>query len=343
MASAKPTYLDAVRMIDMLKILEETPVRERLVTALADRIGVSTKTIKRYADALHDYVSTDDGEPIVTRLGSGKAMTVRLAHQAEPVSARIFNYAAVWAATRSITAGKGSALGDAAEPALRELKLGLPDGVDDLARRVEECFVYLPFGPKNYRTGVIEEILNVVIPATLYRNRLKLRYRNASGRRFRCMVEPYAIVMYRDGLYVMGKLLNRRGGPEIRLYSVDRILEAERDSKRKFKPPTNFDAQDHLKGSLGLWQTGRKPRRIRIAFDHKVVDAVKERQWPGSPRWVDLPDGRVELRLRVPITPEVVTWIVAWGDMAEVTAPVALRNDVRGVIERALNRYNDAD
>jgi predicted DNA-binding transcriptional regulator YafY len=336
MPSAQPTYSDGIQMIQMLQMLEASANRELRIDAVADRLEVHRRTVIRYVDALHGSVDDQQGRPIVERIGIGKAATVKLGTLGAPIAARIFQYAAVYAATRALTAGDGSLLGDSAEGLLRDLEAGLDLRLRPLARRVREAFVYVPFGPKDHRAA--EDALDVMVQAVLRRHPVRVRYTAASGYRMRRTLKPYTLVMYRDGLYALART-RTRSGDDMRLFAVERISDAELVRDRTFEVPDDFDPRARFEGTLGLWQSDRRPQKVRIAFDDAVVDLVKERRWPGPTRWRERDDGRGELELRVPVTPEVYTWILTWGPLAEVLTPRKLRNEVAGALRKALAQY----
>jgi len=54
----------------------------------------------------------------------------------------------VFAATRCLPTGEGSPLGDSAELLVAKLEKGFEPRLVLLVRRVQESFVYVPFGPK---------------------------------------------------------------------------------------------------------------------------------------------------------------------------------------------------
>jgi len=336
MPSAQPTYSDGIQMVQMLQMLEASANRELRIDAVADRLEVHRRTVIRYVDALHGSVDDQQGRPIVERVGVGKVATVKLGTLGAPIAARIFQYAAVYAATRALTTGDGSLLGDSAEGLLRDLEAGLDLRLRPLARRVREAFVYVPFGPKDHRT--VEDALDVLVQAVLRRHPVRVRYRAASGYRMRRTLEPYTLVMYRDGLYALARTRSK-GGADLRLFAVERILAAELVRDRTFDVPEDFDPRTWFDGTLGVWRNNKRPQRVRIAFDERVVDLVKERRWPGPTRWRERDDGRGELELRVPVTPEVYTWILTWGPLAEVLTPKRLRSQVAEALREALAQY----
>jgi len=337
MAGTRPTYSDAIQVVQMLQWLEDSANRQLRIDAIAERMEVHRRTVIRYVDALHAAVDNEYGEPIVERVGTGASAVVRLGRRVQPLSSRIFQFAAIYAATRSLEAGGGSLLADATSPLLEEMEAGFEMAMRPVARRVHDAFHYVPFGPKDYRAN--EDALDVLVRGALYHRPVTVRYRTMDGWKIRKKIEPFTLLTYRDGLYVLARQEAKRG-TRMRLYAVDRVIEADLHRDEQFSIPPNYRPEAFFEGSLGLWQTDKRAQRIRIAFDAEVVDAVKERQWPGSVGWEALEDGRAALELKIPVTPEVVTWIITWGRTAEVLAPKTLRRKVKSELQAALARYS---
>ena len=53
----------------------------------------------------------------------------------------------------------------------------------------------------------------------------------------------------------------------------------------------------------------------------------------------ELPDGRVELTVKVAGIVEIRPWIMSWGDAVEVLEPPALRDVVATAVRRLSERY----
>lgn len=337
MSSQGPSYSDAIQMIQMLQMLEDSANRSLRIDTIAERLEVHRRTIFRYVEALNAAVDNEFGEPIVARVGVGKMAQAQLARRAQPLSSRIFQFAAIHAAVNTLTAGGGSVLGDSADALRQNLEVGLDDAIKPLARRVYRSFFYVAFGPKDYRAR--EDVLDLAVQGLLRRHPLKIRYRTADGHKMRRVIEPYTLVMYRDGLYLLARDVPRRGAPRKYLYAIDRISAADLDRKTTFTVPMDFDPAEEFAGCLGLWQADEEPETIRIAFDADVAPAAKERQWPGNNGWTEIDNGRSVLELSIPITPEVLTWIITWAESAEVLAPDSLRTEIRDRLRAAAAQY----
>ncbi len=337
MTTSSPSYRDGLAMVRIIQMLEQSRHRSMLLNRIADVLEVHRRTARRYVQALEESATTSDGDPLVCIEGRGVHATVVLAEQREPTSARIYQYAAVFAATRCLTVGKGSPLGDSAEQLVGRLERGFERRLLPMVNRVQDSFVYVPFGPKDYRQS--EEILDTIVQASVHRRPLKLRYRTRTGWSYRCHFEPWTVVLYRDALFVHG--LQQDTGPAggVRLLAVDRVEQAEIDRSHHFDVPEDYDPQQWFGEQLGLWHEGSQAERVRIAFSERSALTAKERLWPGQVGWSEADDGRWVLELEIPVTPEVMTWVLTWGAEAEVLGPTSLREWVVEVLEGAVGQY----
>lgn len=341
MSNTPPNYRDGIAMVRLLQMLERTRRCALPLDEIAERLEVHRRTVQRYVKVLSESCSTVDGEPIVSIEGRGASAAAVLASQREPTSARLFQYAAVFAATRTLVTGEGSLLGDAAEHLVSTLEKGFEPRLLPLVRRAQESFVYIPFGPKDYRP--VEDVLDAVVQGSVYRKLLDLRYCTRAGWEYRCRFEPWTVVLYRDALFVHGLQHGVGAAGGARLLAIDRIQEAELVRGERFEIPEEYDPEAWFEGQLGLWQDDGAPERVRVAFTETAARSARERLWPGQVGWTEAADGRSILELRVPVTPEVLTWALTWGADAEVLGPPGLRSGVREVLERAAARYDNQE
>jgi len=66
---------------------------------------------------------------------------------------------------------------------------------------------------------------------------------------------------------------------------------------------------------------------------------VRETVWHRSQVLTDLPDGRLEMTVRVAGIVEIRPWILSWGDQVEVLEPADLRDAVSAAVRGAAARY----
>jgi predicted DNA-binding transcriptional regulator YafY len=77
---------------------------------------------------------------------------------------------------------------------------------------------------------------------------------------------------------------------------------------------------------------------VRVFFDDKVSRFVRRRRWHPTQEVKRVPNG-IELAMEVSGTVELVSWVLGFGDQAEVLEPASLRDQVAAELGRASARY----
>lgn len=334
---SEPGYSTAMHMFGMLRMLQARGGRGMPVNDLAEDLGVHRRTVVRYLKALSASVDDDRGEPIVRREHRDGVAWAVLNGVRSSVAANVYQYAAVFAATRHL--GHTSVLKESADNVLDRVE-EMDDLPPALVARVASSFHYVGFGPKDY--GSDERVLDVLIRATLHRRLVCVHYKkpgqdDATVRQ----LEPWTLVMYRDGLYLLARDAVAPAGVGPRLFAVDRMDAAGLFKGSSFEIPEDYDPDAFFEGQLGLWQTDGPPERVRLAFEPSAAWWARERSWPGFVGW-SVNGQRHILELDVPVTPEVIAWATAWGPGLEVLAPVRMREAVADRHAAALARYRPA-
>jgi len=78
--------------------------------------------------------------------------------------------------------------------------------------------------------------------------------------------------------------------------------------------------------------------QIVIRFNEQVADYIREKRWHDSQRLVELPDGGVELHLKLSSLPEVERWILSWAGNAVAIQPPQLAEMIRKSAENILKQ-----
>ncbi|WP_287152434.1 transcriptional regulator [Candidatus Solincola tengchongensis] len=145
-------------------------------------------------------------------------------------------------------------------------------------------------------------------------------------------VDPYGFLFRSNAWYLVG-YCHLRG--EIKIFKVDRILEAELLGDR-FQLPEDFSIREYMGDA---WQVLRgEPREVEIRFSPQVAPYVKESIWHFSQRCRDCEDGSAVLSFRVSGLTEICSWLMAFGGEAEVLRPPELKEMLleraRGIVEK---------
>lgn len=189
---------------------------------------------------------------------------------------------------------------------------------------------------KNVGLGKADMIVfNALSGATLKQNEVEFHYRKpgetkSSPRR----VQPYHLANRENLWYLVAFDCERAG---LRTFALPRISNPV-VLKSQFTRPADFSPEKFFANALGVLG-GDRDYRVTIRFQSSVADRVREREWHESQQLRDLPDGRLELTLRLGALPEIERWILTWGEQAEVIQPKELRERLKATATALRKMY----
>jgi predicted DNA-binding transcriptional regulator YafY len=168
------------------------------------------------------------------------------------------------------------------------------------------------------------EHVALIEQAMLERRRLDMRYYSMSrDEESRRQVDPYHLTVFEGGFYLLGYCHLRRTE---RVFSVERIRELKMLATR-FTARPGFNAQEYLHHAWGIIKGDIVP--VKVIFSRSVARYIRDRLWHPTQKIRELPDGRLEMTLRVADTLEVRRFILGYGGQAEVVEPQSLREALR--------------
>lgn len=146
------------------------------------------------------------------------------------------------------------------------------------------------------------------------------------------VVEPYHLLPYGRSWHLIAYDHRRK---EVLEFKVDRIQSAEL-LDTAYSIPLDFDVDVYLGDSWGLMRgSARTPEKVILLFDVQAGRWVAEERWHKSQQSELLPDGRVRMTFFVGVTPEMVNWLLYYGERVYVEWPEWLRGEVREAHRRA--------
>ena len=164
------------------------------------------------------------------------------------------------------------------------------------------------------------EHVALIQKALLDRRCLDMRYYSMSrDEENQRQVNPYHLTVFDGGFYLVGYCHLRKTE---RIFAVERIRELKMLAMH-FKVRPGFNAEEYLKHAWGIVKGD--VATVRAIFSGSIARYVRDRLWHPSQKLRDLPDGRLEMTLRVADTLEVRRWILGLGPWAEVMEPLSLR------------------
>lgn len=208
--------------------------------------------------------------------------------------------------------------------------------------RLEDRFLYLPSAPMKPLTTDASEVVDTMLDACAQLRVCRISYRKSdkSDTGEPLTVHPYAVVIYKDMIYVVCHVLERNG---IRTLRMDRILDADADPLQHFKLPDDFSVDRYFEGQFGVHH-GETPTRVVIDFTGWGADFVRARSFPGEgggeATCEPLPGGGCRLTMVVFSTLELQSWVLSFGNTARVIEPPELAEQVANELRSAAAHYD---
>ncbi len=209
----------------------------------------------------------------------------------------------------------------------------LRDGVESLLAKIEATFSEKEreyFGDlvfthvakltpsKDYRRHAAT--VGVLSRACLERRNVELSYRAHGDKPKSYAFSPYCVAYSGGELYTIGWSHFRKA---VRTLRVDRIASI-RPGAAKFERPKEFDPEDYLGRSFGMYSEGEQTQ-VRIEFSGEAARSVQEREWHPTQRVEPRPGGRILLKMTVQGLPEVARWVLSHAPFARAVEPPELR------------------
>jgi len=148
-------------------------------------------------------------------------------------------------------------------------------------------------------------------------------------------VRPYHLANRENLWYLIGYDLDREA---LRTFALPRISAVKRMG-HSFERPVDFSPEQFFANALGVLG-GAGNWRVCIRFSATVAERIREREWHDSQELRSLPDGGLELSLRLGALEEVEQWVLSWGAHAEVLSPPELHAKIRATAKKLVAIYN---
>jgi len=293
---------------------------------LARALEVSTKSIHRDLEFMRDrlelplaFESSRNGYAYTQDVGAFPTLQI--------TEGELF---ALVVAEKAVEQYRGTNFEKPLLSALRKMASSLPDTISlnwaDWDRTI------------SFRTSA-EPVLDLKIFDTLskaaaHRHQLNLTYRKPGQQRTEDrVVDPYHLANINGEWFLFAFDHLRQ---DIRTFAPARIRGIQPTGKT-FKRPARFSVKKLLQNSFGVL-SGTGDHRVVVRFNPLVADYIREKTWHPSQQTHELPDGSLELRLRLSSLGEVQRWILSWGPNVRVIEPAELAANVLESARRMLEQ-----
>lgn len=305
------------RVLAMLELLQAN--REMTVGALAARLGVDERTVRRYALKLADL-----GVPVEARRGRYGGYHLLPGYKLPPLMLTDDEAVAV---VLGLLLGSRVGASAATESALLKVRRVLPSALRERVAALQQTLGFT-LNPREGATPDAAALL-VLASAARDRHRVRMAYRSWKGEASDRDLDPYGLVFHSGRWYVSG--FDRLRG-ELRTFRVDRIATVT-PLPETFEDPGEFDAVAQVTRSLA-----------NVPYAHQVevvlettLDAAARRIPPTVGR-LETVDGGVLLRTRAEHLDGMARMLAGLGFPFVIHRPDELRTAVRDLArELAVN------
>ncbi len=293
---------------------------------LAEKIGVTRRTIRRDIDYLRDQLNAPIEFDGVRNGYYYTEPTFRLPFPQLTQGEML----ALYLSERMMRQFRGTPFERDLRQAIAKLSELLPDGVSVGLEATADFLSVLPAVQAEYDL----EMFSAVMRAVVGRRRLKMVYwtasRNLTTSR---LFDPYELSLVDDGWYAFGYC---HRATEIRMFAVQRVRSVS-ETGETFDRPAGFRAEDYMKGSF-RGMRGEGSYDVVLRFGSRAAGWIREKQWHPSQTREEQPDGTLIVRFHVSELLNVRRWAMYWGADCEVMAPPELRelimHEVRQIVRR---------
>ena len=309
-------YSQAARLHDTIRFIESR--HGITLEEIAEESGVNRRTVHRDLNAI-----SDAGYPLTSEwVGDRKQYRFITGFKdVPPVNFSLQELLTLYFLRPQLEMLKGTPFHDDLASIFRKVNSVLPPRYAAHLERISRVAIPLLQGRRDYSSisGILEELRK----ALLYQNRITLLYKLPSRKDAESYaVDPYTLIFYKGGLYLLGFARNRSA---LRIFAIERISGITIE-KERFEIPDDYHPEKHFKGAFGI--DTEEPLAIRVRFSAAIAHAIADRIWHPTQTITRLQDGSLELAFTAGGRMEIVSWVLSYGSHAELLEPPELRNEL---------------
>lgn len=324
-----PRNQEVIRQWKVLHALEASR-HGATIAAMADELGVTTRTIRRDLAALQEagfplFDEHDDEGRARWRLDGHVLKDLEAGFTLQELCALYLS--------RNLLEAVG------ALSFHRDLTLAFARIEKLLTPRMRHFLDRLPGvltakpGPRATTRATSADIVGKLLEATLHYRVATMQYHSASSGVERAyLIHPYRLTFAQGGLYLLAFVPAYK---EERTFAIDRIRAVSLE-KQTFEPKER-NSDEAFANSLGV-NTG-PAAKVEIEFATRVAPYVAARVWHASQQVREVEGGALVLSMNVCHDWALRSWILSWGPFARVRSPRALASELRKDLLASLDRY----
>lgn len=326
-------YVVATRLLELLE--EVDAGRAIRLDEIGARFGVEPACASRY----RQWVAAHR-ELVEEREGRRKVWRKKPAEDESPRA--LARAAALGFAVRALADLEGTDHLDELEALADEHRLALAEGPRVKLERLGRAFQV-----RASRRSLLHQRpdhVRLLLRAIEERIPCALVYQRRDGTEHDYVVEPWAMLSYQGRLLlVAGKRDGHRERTQRRMFDVDGIRRAVRvEGASRFPMPSmrQMDFGTAFRDSFGLYWSAGEPRDVHLRVRGPHAVELRQATVHPSQQLVEAADGWWDLRLRVALCPDLVSFVLGMLPHVQVCGPTELRATLDEAVQgyRTLHR-----
>ena len=298
------------RLIGILSVL----LQEEKTTApeLAERFEVSKRTINRDIEAL-----CLAGIPIETTQGVGGGIRIMSGYRMDRTILTSRDMQMILAGLRSLDSVSGSRY-------YGQLMEKIRTGSSEFVSGRDSILIDLSSWYRDTLAPKIETIQSAIENRRL----LSFRYYGPTGESDR-VIEPYYVVFKWSSWYVWGWCTKREDFRMFKLNRMDRVLETEEAFAARSVPTPDLSTETIFPKNI----------RVKALFTQDVKWRLVEEYGPNC--FTETEDGKLLFTVDYTDIENLVTWILTFGDQAELLEPPEARERIAQIVRNMTTVYEE--
>jgi len=302
----------ASRLVTLIMLLQRRPNQK--AAALADKLGVSVRTLHRYFGMLDEM-----GIPIYAERGPHGGFSLVRGYKLPPLVFTPEEAVAIYLGTSLVGQIWGQLYREPAEGAMAKLENVLPD--EQLSEIAWARRSLVATQMHRADPTALSPLLENLRRAARQHRQIEMHYQGGSSQSVsERLVDPYALV-HRSGWWYLVAYCHLREA--LRTFRVDRIQELALHSET-FQKPDDFDVRAYLEAAFKDQPVIRARLRFSKEAAHIALSNVSG--WEATE---ENPDGSVEVTLTAPDLNWMASLVLSFTTWVTVLDPPELREMVR--------------
>ena len=154
-------------------------------------------------------------------------------------------------------------------------------------------------------------------------------------------IKPLKLFSSRDTIYIHARW-SKPPGKKYKAPKFDPFLPIHRMKDIKltdisYEYPSDYNFAKEFTGDFGIMKGERF--KVTAEFTGWAAQYVAERMWSADQKITSLGDGKIRLAFTASSEPELIGWLLSFGENVKVISPKWIVNELGGKIEKMRGGY----